>query len=88
MTRIAQPGVLFIAIGLLALGVPGLRPGTDATTQTVRLPFAAAFDGVSDASSVWDRRHPPRRSRHVRVDEGRVGPADRSDRERRPGGGP
>jgi hypothetical protein len=54
MTRIAQPGVLFIAIGLLALGVLGLRPGAGAATQTVRLPFAAAFDGVSNASSVWD----------------------------------
>jgi hypothetical protein len=57
MTRIAHPGVLFVAIGLLALGALGalgLRPGAGAATETVRLPFAATFDGVSNASSVWD----------------------------------
>ncbi|HYT69762.1 MAG TPA: hypothetical protein VEK78_00175 [Gemmatimonadales bacterium] len=50
MTRIAHPGALFIAIGLLALG---LGPATGPSMQSVRLPFAATFDGVSNAGSAW-----------------------------------
>ncbi len=53
MTRIAQPGVLLIAIGLVALG---LKPLHERSTGNVQLSFEATFAGVSNGSPVWEGR--------------------------------
>src|SRR5207248_1757703 len=49
--RLTHPGVLLIAIGLLALG---LKRVNGASPRHVRLPFEATLAGVSGGGSVWE----------------------------------
>ena len=51
INRITQPGVLLVAVGLLALGLTRVN---GASTRHVRLPFEATFAGVSGGGSVWE----------------------------------
>src|SRR5207244_11521376 len=51
ISRLTHPGVLLIAIGLLALG---LKLVNGASPRHVRLPFEATLAGVSGGGSVWE----------------------------------
>jgi len=64
MTRITQPGVLLIALGLLALS---LKPAGSAAPRRVRLPFDATFAGVSDDSLVWEAQFPDENGARARL---------------------
>jgi len=51
ISRLTHPGVLLIAIGLLALGLERVN---GASPRHVRLPFEATLAGVSGGGSVWE----------------------------------
>ncbi len=51
ISRLTHPGVLLIAIGLLALG---LKRVNGASPRHIRLPFEATLAGVSGGGSVWE----------------------------------
>ena len=51
INRITQPGVLLVAVGLLA---PGLTRVNGASPRHVRLPFEATLIGVRGGGSVWE----------------------------------